>query len=476
MNSLEKCDDSKGWLENIPYIWWEELGKETCVRKYLFYIKSKSEKNKSDILAKTETGEIVLTEALELSKTNPDISPYSYLVYSKKDIATSDDLDFSNPLNKNAENRGELRMNGEKLKVPEDISNSKTISVKDLYFYLSLSQINITKISSLFKASYEKSLTKSEFPQDYSESSYVLKRDPGIMKFCFLFWYIENISKYSGVCMPVDNIVKKPGVSGYSMDVTVNDIKFDNMEFPENIEEFKKMIGFCMSNDNVNRIVFSVGINYKFTKSYKGHANVIIIDKKELTNGKLNVYIFDPWGKNIAHDKNKIVLYRLFDKLGIKKDNTKYKFIQKECSQTDISSNNNKIREHAKKLSTRLTGSDKNFCQVWALWMVDLFLKKSLIKYEEIMKYYQEDFDKDGNEFIEFIDKYTNFLTTTCNNNLTEVDSKNDTNTGEIISLDYIKLNNKIVEAKRNRSSVRTPNIRRLQSNTMKLDYNSIDG
>jgi hypothetical protein len=468
-----KCDDSIGWMENIPYIWWDELDKMKCVRKYLIYIKSKS-KPKDEMLSKTDDGNTVLTAVLELSKTDPNISPYSYLVYSTSDMMNKDDLDRSNPLRWDAVNKGELRVNGRKVPIPEKVSNSKTISVQDLYFYLNLSGINPSKISSLLKESYTaKSYRKSEFPQDYAESSYILKKDPGMMKFCFLFWFIENISQYSGVCMPIDNTINKTGISGYSMDINVNDINFDNVDLPENLGEFKRMVESCMENRDVNRIVFSVGINYKFTNVYNGHSNVVVINKKITADNKLNVYVFDPWGQNIAHDKNKIVLTRLLNQLIIQKSTkTKYKFIQKHCVSSDVSNFDENLSEHIKKLSTKLTGNKINFCQVWALWMLELFLKKSIVEYDEIVKYYQEDLRKDKKEFTEFIDRYSEFISTTCNKKLKDVDGEYNSDSGKITkSPDFIKLNTEIIKAKNKRVSMKLPtNIRRM--NERSIMYN----
>jgi hypothetical protein len=447
---IKNCNDSEGWLKNIPYIWWEELDEIQCVRKYLFYVKNNKRKSKNTILAETKNGDFVLNAALELNKTNDDVSIYRYLVYSKKDMNSSS-IEDSNPFNKKSRNRGELRINGIKLPIPEKIANSNTILLEDLYFYLNLPKVDLENIVSLFKDSQLKSIVDFEFPEERSESTYILKKDSGIMKFCFLFWYIENISQYSGTCMPVNPIDTTSEYSGYSINVNINDIDFDNIDIPLNIEEFKKMVNFCMKNDKINRIIFTLGMNYKFTNLYNGHANVIIIDKYNPNeNGSLNVYVFDPWGKNIDRSKNKIVISRILDLLDIKKGNSSrtYKFIQKECLDLDLN-NFDKNTNYITKLSTKLTGGKLGICQVWSLWMVDLFLRNSLSSHEELIEYSNRDLTKNNSEFIEFVKKYTDFLNTTCNKKLKEFGMKYDINSGKITnSGNIIELNNHISKSK----------------------------
>jgi len=251
------------------------------------------------------------------------------------------------------------------------------------------------------------------------------------------FWYLENVNRYPGVCMPISRpssrAIRDIRILYQVPDIIIYVEKEDFSEIDyRGVVDKTNLLNLCMQIDDIKCIFLSVSWNYSFKKD--AHANLFIINKKIQENGSRDVYIFDPWGKT-EYEKTLSVMPIVMNQLGIGEANGyKWNFIP-SLEWCPVYSFQNLEREVEERI-----GDYGGFCATWTFWVVDTLLRNPDFKYETVIRKALQSLSEKSPDFNNFIRDYAKTIEKFGQKIQKTMGINIHTETGKVVNLDLKSL------------------------------------
>lgn len=367
--SKQKSDwdvDVGNWLDGVPYVWKNNRMWKKCSREYIL---------------------------------PRDFPPLKYLPGAEKCANTKNFFKVKQGwLHKNI-HKQIVKVNGVQYSFP-----TPAFSTNHLYDYIGIKYPTKDKINMWH---LHLTSTVGETSQDLDLPVYTSKlehRGWGMRNIYMLLWYLQQVNKYPGVCMPVGTKIELKNYDYGSGLHSIGIIGGEGPNFKVRVHvdpSIAKVVKWCSKSPKIKYIILHVLVGGH--ESGILHSNLILIDMGRINDdGSKTVYLFDPWGKG-GYDLTK-GLPMIMKKLGFSsKEKWTYKSGSEWCPIVAFQS-----------LETReIVDKYKNvmgFCEIWSMWFMDVLLRNPNVKPEEIIRRAQNQMAKNNPDFVTFINNYFKFF------------------------------------------------------------------